>query len=105
MRTGTSRKPARWAARKPAFTGDQFVAILALADDERLEHAVVLDALGQVREFVVVEEFSRLMRIGFHMVDRDLHGDRRGAGEECIEFAIELSLRVHRFTFRSRPPP
>src|SRR6185295_4316307 len=53
-----------------ALSGDQHVGtVRTFADDERLDHAIFADRLGEVRESSVVEVAAGLVVIGLKLLD------------------------------------
>src|SRR3954447_26631200 len=58
-----------------AFAGDDFVTILYAAHrpyHDRLDHAMLLDRIGEFAKFSIGERAARIARIGFEEFDRHL---------------------------------
>ena len=79
------------------LAGDELVAVDRLGDEDRLDHAVLADALGEAREGVVVHPQARLARVLADPRERDLDragGRRRTLRDEGGEAAAEALRAV-----------
>jgi hypothetical protein len=56
---------------EPAFTGDELIAIADRPDEQRLQHAVLADAVDQFVERGLLEVLSGLKRVAFDQLDVD----------------------------------
>ena len=65
---------------QPSLAGDQLIAIPDLPDEQRLQDAVVADALAQRRQVVVVERLAGLVRVLLDGFDGDLAPGRGRCG-------------------------
>ena len=65
------------ARAKPPLSGDELEARSRRADEDRLEHAVLAERLGQRRNLIRIEVATGLERIGIDLVNGDL--DELGA--------------------------
>ena len=57
-----------------ALAGDELVAVERLGDEDRLEHAVLADARGELVEARLVDASARLVRVRPDPRERDLDG-------------------------------
>ena len=64
-----------------ALADDELVALVHLAHHQRLQHALVVDRLGQFSEAVFVEDPPRLARVGADLGDR--HPPLDGRRQRC----------------------
>ena len=90
------------AGTQPALAGDQLVSRARCPDQDRLEHAVLAQRVGQRGDLARVELPARLERIGVDLIDGDLDQlglfERAGfesaffAAEQCFQSASETSL-------------
>ena len=107
-RTGTCESPASWAARISAFAGDDLKATVLRADENRLDNAVLGDALGERRQFFWIVILSRLKRIRFEVDQRQRLGFGRRRGKQSaflaafFEIAEEGLQAASKFPFRHR---
>ena len=85
---GTASRPGGAGGPEPALAHDELVAgpaprgVRLLPDDDRLEQAELLDAVGQLLQRLVVEGQPRLLGVRDDVADRELQ--QPGAGHaEC----------------------
>jgi hypothetical protein len=57
-RTGTLRPAQPPGGREPPLPGDELVAVAARPDHDRLHEAVLAEAVGELRQFGVVDDRS-----------------------------------------------
>ena len=57
---------------QPALTGDELVAIPDRAHQDRLQHAMLPERVGQRGDILGVELPARLVRVGVDLIDGDL---------------------------------
>ena len=100
-----------------ALADDELVAVVDGAHDDRLQHAVMADRVGEPLELGGIEAAARLLGIRADALDRQLAGDglrlgrrrrlglgaalARGAGNQRAEAAAERAA----FGSRHRSPP
>ena len=87
---------------QPPFTGDELIAIADRPDQNRLEHAVLAQRIGQRRDFLGIELPARLIGVSVNLIDGDLDQVARVkrspfkspflAAEQCFESAPQASL-------------
>ena len=80
------------AGAEPAFAGDQLVAVADCADENRLEHAVLAERVGQGGDLGRVELAARLERVRVDLIDGDL--DQLGAVERARLETAFLAARA-----------
>lgn len=78
----------RWPTRKPggaeaAFAGNELIPTRDLADEDRLEHVMLFETLGERGDFDIAELAAGLEGVFLDLVDRELEegggGDVRGS--------------------------
>src|SRR5258708_29007270 len=88
------RGQARESCRAPpSFTGDQLIAVVQPAHEERLKDAVQADRFGELTERFGIKSGAHLLVRGSNLVDRDhlLHEHFAFArhGNQCFQSAAE----------------
>ena len=68
MTTGSSRRPDLDRGLVPPLAGDDLEPVAALADDERLDDALLGDRRHQLGQ--VAHDLARLVRVRVELVDR-----------------------------------
>ncbi len=100
-------------AREPggahaALAGDELVAVERLGDEDRLQHAVLADARGELLEAGVVDVAPRLVRVRRDPGERDLdhgRGRLRALRDQRGEPAAERRRARSALTVMRRSPP
>ena len=79
---------------QPPLAGDQLIPVVDLPDQDRLQHAVFLEALGQRRDLGLVEIASRLERIVVDFVDIQPEQAVVGLPVSCSIAAVSAGVRA-----------
>ena len=80
------------AGAEPALAGDELVAVADGPDEDRLEHAVLAERVGQGGDLGRVELAAGLERVGVDLVDGDV--DQLGGLERARLEAPFLASRA-----------
>ena len=64
----------------PTFAGDELVAVLRFAHEDRLQHANLANRFGEGVQRLLVEELAGLMRVRADRRRRDFEQAQRGRG-------------------------
>ena len=94
------------AGAQPSLAGDELVAVVDRPDQDRLEHAVLAERVGQGGDLGRVELAAGLERVRVDLIDREVRSGRTAskraglvapfvAAEQGLQAASESSLVIH----------
>ena len=106
---GDLRKPRHFRRAVTAFArNDHVLAAFHVVDDDRHDHAVLFDGIGQLAQGVLIEMLARLVGVGADKVDIHLRkalyilGKRRFGCKRLFRRVLVSLLRIGK---QSRKPP